>query len=372
MSTEDLAYKDLAEWRENEAKRQLDLIEKNEQENMGLSNRYLIKTHKGEEIIENVFKEVDGGEEISVKIEIALPELANDTTPQYKSQRIAERSRSSLSSSHSIKEKDRKKSNSSSSGREKVSSRGLESSGRHSDSGSKRSDHHRRDGDKKKDAKDHDLHRPRSKDDIPKQAKSSSIKKVVVDKELYDSSQPLNSDDAVPISGSFILWPIKYPLADFFIYFFLTVALKDKLAAQQKEKDRPLNSHDDVPKPGSFILSPFKYLCPVLFIYFFLTAATTKMAKSDPKSIRSFSRDSLKDALWSRCKEAKDLESDESIVEQIAEEIENSLFSLFKNVGVKYKNKYRSLIYNIKDKKNPTLFRKIITKQITPGKFSFS
>ena len=73
MSTEDLAYKDLAEWRENEAKRQLDLIEKNEQENMGLSNRYLIKTHKGEEIIENVFKEVDGGEEISVKIEIALP-----------------------------------------------------------------------------------------------------------------------------------------------------------------------------------------------------------------------------------------------------------------------------------------------------------
>jgi hypothetical protein len=96
------------------------------------------------------------------------------------------------------------------------------------------------------------------------------------------------------------------------------------------------------------------------------------MAKSDPKSIRSFSRDSLKDALWSRCKEAKDLESDESIVEQIAEEIENSLFSLFKNVGVKYKNKYRSLIYNIKDKKNPTLFRKIITKQITPGKFSFS
>jgi hypothetical protein len=224
MSTEDLAYKDLAEWRENEAKRQLDLIEKNEQENMGLSNRYLIKTHKGEEIIENVCKEVDGGEEISVKIEIALPELANDTTPQYKSQRIAERSRSSLSSSHSIKEKDRNNSSSSRSSREKVSSRSSKSSRRHSDSGSKRSDHHRSDRDKKKDTKERDHHRSSKrrdehhynsdrdkkrekerKKDIPEQAKSSSIKKVVVDEELYDPSQPLNSDDDVPIPGSFNL-----------------------------------------------------------------------------------------------------------------------------------------------------------------------
>jgi hypothetical protein len=48
MSTEDLASKDLAEWREKEAKHQLDLIEKN----MSLANGYLIKTHKDEEIIE--------------------------------------------------------------------------------------------------------------------------------------------------------------------------------------------------------------------------------------------------------------------------------------------------------------------------------
>jgi hypothetical protein len=99
----------------------------------------------------------------------------------------------------------------------------------------------------------------------------------------------------------------------------------------------------------------------------------TKMAKSDPESTRSFSRNSLKDALWSRCKEANDLELDESIVEQVATEIEDSLFSFFnKDVGSKYKNKYRSLIYNIKDPKNPGLFREIITKQINPGKLSFS
>ena len=99
----------------------------------------------------------------------------------------------------------------------------------------------------------------------------------------------------------------------------------------------------------------------------------TKVAKSDHESTRSFSRNSLKDALWGRCKEANDLKTTEAIVEQVATEIEDSLFSLFKNdAGSKYKNKFRSLVYNIKDSKNPELFREIITKRIVPGKLLFS
>ena len=143
---------------------------------------------------------------------------------ENKLQRIAERSRSRLSSNHSIKEKDRNNSSSSRSSREKVSSRSSKSSRRHSDSSSKRSDHHRSDRDKKKDTKERDHHRSSKrrdehhynsdrdkkrekerKKDIPEQAKSSSIKIVVVDEELYDPSQPLNSDDDVPIPGSFNL-----------------------------------------------------------------------------------------------------------------------------------------------------------------------
>ena len=97
----------------------------------------------------------------------------------------------------------------------------------------------------------------------------------------------------------------------------------------------------------------------------------TKMAKSDPETTRSISRNSLKEALWSRCKESNDLETEEAIVEQVAKEIEDSLFSLFKHdVGAKYKNKYRSLIFNIKDPKNPGLFRKIITKHLLPSNFN--
>jgi hypothetical protein len=96
----------------------------------------------------------------------------------------------------------------------------------------------------------------------------------------------------------------------------------------------------------------------------------TKMAKTDPEATRSISRSSLKEALWSRCKEANDVETEEAIVEQVAKEIEESLFSLYKHdVGSKYKNKYRSLIFNIKDPKNPGLFREIITKQLLSGNF---
>jgi head-tail adaptor len=81
----------------------------------------------------------------------------------------------------------------------------------------------------------------------------------------------------------------------------------------------------------------------------------------------------LKEALWSRCKEANDVETEEAIVEQVAKEIEESLFSLYKHdVGSKYKNKYRSLIFNIKDPKNPGLFREIITRQLLPGNFLMS
>lgn len=46
--------------------------------------------------------------------------------------------------------------------------------------------------------------------------------------------------------------------------------------------------------------------------------------------------------------------------------VEEELYSLFGDTGVKYKSKYRSLVFNIKDPKNLTLFRKIVEKSITP------
>ncbi|KAI9558955.1 hypothetical protein GHT06_015744 [Daphnia sinensis] len=94
---------------------------------------------------------------------------------------------------------------------------------------------------------------------------------------------------------------------------------------------------------------------------------SAKVAKPDVESTRAITRSSLKEALWNRCKDVKDLEMDEATVEEISKEVEESLYSLFKkDVGTKYKSKYRSLIYNIKDPKNSGLFLEIVTKQLTP------
>ncbi|XP_057368855.1 uncharacterized protein LOC130689938 [Daphnia carinata] len=94
---------------------------------------------------------------------------------------------------------------------------------------------------------------------------------------------------------------------------------------------------------------------------------SAKIAKPDSESTRVITRSSLKEALWNRCKDINDLEIDEADVEEIANEVEESLYSLFKqDVSIKYKSKYRSLIYNIKDPKNSGLFLEIVTKQITP------
>lgn len=98
-----------------------------------------------------------------------------------------------------------------------------------------------------------------------------------------------------------------------------------------------------------------------------------KVVQVDPESTRASAKSSLRDALWNRVKEADDLRADvdEKAVEQVATDVEEALYRLFKDVGMKYKAKYRSLIFNIKDPKNLGLFRKIVEKQITPGKFLF-
>ncbi len=42
------------------------------------------------------------------------------------------------------------------------------------------------------------------------------------------------------------------------------------------------------------------------------------------------------------------------------------MLGIFGDVGAKYKNKYRSLVYNIKDVKNDGLFRRILLRDLSP------
>lgn len=87
MTAEELASKELAEWREREAKHQLDIIQKTEMELLTMSNKYLVKTHKGEEIIEEAGKDLEDRDS-SLSTTIAPPsilEALQDTTAKHKS-----------------------------------------------------------------------------------------------------------------------------------------------------------------------------------------------------------------------------------------------------------------------------------------------
>lgn len=53
LSPDDLASQELAMWREKEAKHQLDMIKKSELELLNCSRQYVLKTHKGEQVLED-------------------------------------------------------------------------------------------------------------------------------------------------------------------------------------------------------------------------------------------------------------------------------------------------------------------------------
>ncbi|CAN7998759.1 unnamed protein product [Ixodes hexagonus] len=87
----------------------------------------------------------------------------------------------------------------------------------------------------------------------------------------------------------------------------------------------------------------------------------------------------LRDSLSNRCKDADDISLSGDEVKRMAVRIEEELFKYFKDTGTKYKSKYRSLVFNIKDTRNQAshvicsgalqgLFRKILKGKIAPDK----
>lgn len=85
-----------------------------------------------------------------------------------------------------------------------------------------------------------------------------------------------------------------------------------------------------------------------------------------PEPIRLNVRKTLQELLQMRIQECDDLVVPEEDIQTIALHIEEEMHSYFRDTGIKYKSKYRSLVFNIKDPKNLTLFRKIGDKSVTP------
>ncbi|KAM3967529.1 protein partner of snf isoform 2-T2 [Aphomia sociella] len=89
-----------------------------------------------------------------------------------------------------------------------------------------------------------------------------------------------------------------------------------------------------------------------------------KMNSTEP--IRENVRKALQEQMTLRMAEHDGPKFSEDEIQQFAYDTEDELHELFRDVGMKYKAKYRSLMFNIKDRKNLSLWQKICDRVITP------
>ncbi|KAK5646151.1 hypothetical protein RI129_004615 [Pyrocoelia pectoralis] len=82
------------------------------------------------------------------------------------------------------------------------------------------------------------------------------------------------------------------------------------------------------------------------------------------ENIRDNVKKTLFEQLTNRLNMVEDIKLTKDELTKISNEIESQLYKCFGDTGQKYRNKYRSLIFNIKDTKNQTLWRRICEKAI--------
>lgn len=99
--------------------------------------------------------------------------------------------------------------------------------------------------------------------------------------------------------------------------------------------------------------------------------------KEDKKSSQSsFPSGSMTDAIRIKCKEmlAVALKTDDpemcASAEELAEELEEAIYMEFKNTDMRYKNRIRSRVANLKDAKNPALRTNFLGGAITAQKLA--
>ncbi|XP_067421624.1 LOW QUALITY PROTEIN: PHD finger protein 3 [Emydura macquarii macquarii] len=96
-----------------------------------------------------------------------------------------------------------------------------------------------------------------------------------------------------------------------------------------------------------------------------ISPAAVPASKPSADQIRQSVRQSLKDILMKRLTDSS-LKIPEERAAKVATRIEKELFSFFRDTDSKYKNKYRSLMFNLKDPKNNILFKRVLKGEVTP------
>ncbi|XP_053317048.1 PHD finger protein 3 [Spea bombifrons] len=96
-----------------------------------------------------------------------------------------------------------------------------------------------------------------------------------------------------------------------------------------------------------------------------LQSSSPATPKPSVDQIRQSVRHSLKDILVKRLSESS-LKVPEERATKVSAKIEKELFSFYRDTDAKYKNKYRSLMFNLKDPKNNVLFKRVLKGEIHP------
>nr|XP_014426209.1 SPOC domain-containing protein 1 [Pelodiscus sinensis]XP_025037686.1 SPOC domain-containing protein 1 [Pelodiscus sinensis]XP_025037687.1 SPOC domain-containing protein 1 [Pelodiscus sinensis]XP_025037688.1 SPOC domain-containing protein 1 [Pelodiscus sinensis] len=76
--------------------------------------------------------------------------------------------------------------------------------------------------------------------------------------------------------------------------------------------------------------------------------------------------DSLRGMLLKRLEESPDLDVHEDTILRLANNVEKEIFNLFLCVDQRYRNKYRSLLFNLKAPKNKLLFHQVVLGEVSP------
>ncbi|XP_030765439.1 death-inducer obliterator 1 isoform X2 [Sitophilus oryzae] len=110
LSPDDMASQELAKWREQEAKHQLDMIKKNEIELLNCNRQYVLKTHKGEEVLEDnrPGNKIDNTEIIKSLTEGSTLHVGEDDKKHSSKEKDKDRDKRG-SAKHAHKDKNREK-----------------------------------------------------------------------------------------------------------------------------------------------------------------------------------------------------------------------------------------------------------------------
>ncbi|XP_031562388.1 PHD finger protein 3-like [Actinia tenebrosa] len=93
-----------------------------------------------------------------------------------------------------------------------------------------------------------------------------------------------------------------------------------------------------------------------------------KDRKEEEKAIRDNVKRSLKEILSGRMKEAPELKLTIDDVNKMSNNIEEDLYKYFGDAGPRYKSKYRSLAFNLKDFRNKVLFHHVLSGEVPTDK----